>query len=713
MVYGFNALIPFSGMAGLNQIRKTRDTQEALLKESTVVKREAQYFKDNIGNVTNGDDLVDDTRLLRVALDAYGLGEEFSKKAYIRNILKSDLSDPTSAANRLTDPRWKAFARAFVKSEPSVPGPLNNDFASKMTARAYGNELGNYVSADVIAKMTTDSEAFRISMKNIKTADQLVNNKEALAFVKKAFGLGDTTKSKEEIVAILNQQNEYALNDDNSAKVPDEWKAARKMLSFFNESYTIGVDEGIKDVLPNSTKTIEKVISQSFKQALSEKMGYFDYQKKVDVFKESLGDYKNVDDFLSDTKSMNFIKEAYGLTADNSTDEQIKFYLTARSNNNIPAKWLDIRDKLGFTAEDVVPANHDLTDFKTALASYNSVDDLLADTDTLEKLKVGYELQYDTADLATIRTYLTSTDDNLVPSEWRDLRDGLGFHNGSAPPTSDVIDDFASLYNIATGTRGDLEEGVNVANIGEIIAQHKTNNVSYLSGIAKFERFQKEADHFALEIGFATNDIEVISDSRSLRFAMTAMGLESQSFDSFKAYRVLTGEQKLGNSPLDEKWKDFRENFSFSQSNNNLRTEEDGFADKIIDEYVDNSFIEAVGEQDPDMRLALYFDKRIQEVLKEPKIDEFGWFAIAGETPLATVFQTVFGLPSTFGQLDVDKQKDIYERRSASVLGAKSFTGLADKDKRDSFIQEFMLKSAFNNGLNGGNGNDILTLLGG
>jgi hypothetical protein len=61
------------------------------------------------------------------------------------------------------------------------------------------------------------------------------------------------------------------------------------------------------------------------------------------------------------------------------------------------------------------------------------------------------------------------------------------------------------------------------------------------------------------------------------------------------------------------------------------------------------------------MRLALYFDKRIQEIASTPTADTNGWFNVIGETPLATVFQTAFGLPSSFGNLNIDAQRDVYK----------------------------------------------------
>ncbi len=46
-------------------------------------------------------------------MKAYGLEDMTYAKAFMKQVLESDLSDPNSFANRLSDPRYKEFAAAF------------------------------------------------------------------------------------------------------------------------------------------------------------------------------------------------------------------------------------------------------------------------------------------------------------------------------------------------------------------------------------------------------------------------------------------------------------------------------------------------------------------------------------------------------------------------------------------------------------------------
>ena len=293
MFFNVSATVLTGGVAGLELLKSTREQQERLVRENTLVARETEYFKENIGNITSAEEFVDDTRLLRVALEAYGLGEELPKKAYIQNILESDLTDPSSAANRVSDPRWSAFAEAFIKSDVTVPGPLNSDFGARMSQRAYAVELTKYTSDSKIDKITADAETFRTAMAEIKTATQLVNNREALNFVKEAFGLTESTATNDEIVGYLNAFNEFKLNEDGSAVVPDEWKDVRSTLSFFNETYINGT-EVTTDKKPNSIATIEEVVLQRFRHELSVETGHYAYTQRQTDFENAMRGYTDV-----------------------------------------------------------------------------------------------------------------------------------------------------------------------------------------------------------------------------------------------------------------------------------------------------------------------------------------------------------------------------------------------------------------------------------
>src|SRR5262245_41840368 len=77
------------------------------------VKREAQYYRDNIGKVKSVDDLLNDRRLYTYAMQANGLEDMVYAKAFMRKVLESDLTDQDSFVRKLVDQRYLAFAKTF------------------------------------------------------------------------------------------------------------------------------------------------------------------------------------------------------------------------------------------------------------------------------------------------------------------------------------------------------------------------------------------------------------------------------------------------------------------------------------------------------------------------------------------------------------------------------------------------------------------------
>ncbi|MVO17909.1 DUF1217 domain-containing protein [Rhodobacteraceae bacterium CY05] len=109
----FQPIIPSDGIVGWNFLQATYDKQFETFTKDAVLQRETDYFMENIGNVKSAEDLVGDTRLLEVALDAFGLGEDVYKKAFVIKVLQDGTSADDALANKLGDDRYVKFSEAF------------------------------------------------------------------------------------------------------------------------------------------------------------------------------------------------------------------------------------------------------------------------------------------------------------------------------------------------------------------------------------------------------------------------------------------------------------------------------------------------------------------------------------------------------------------------------------------------------------------------
>lgn len=64
----FQPVIPYGGMAGWAFLQRTQSAQQEAFDDNPVIQRDTEYFLKNIGKISTAEDLVNDRRLLSVAL---------------------------------------------------------------------------------------------------------------------------------------------------------------------------------------------------------------------------------------------------------------------------------------------------------------------------------------------------------------------------------------------------------------------------------------------------------------------------------------------------------------------------------------------------------------------------------------------------------------------------------------------------------------------
>lgn len=118
---GFSPAVPFSGVPGWAFLNRTMPQQEAVHAQNSTMQRETTYFRENIGNITSAEQLVDDQVLLKVALGAFGLQDDQANKFFIQKILESSASDTSSLASKMSDQRYAALSQAFAFADREIP----------------------------------------------------------------------------------------------------------------------------------------------------------------------------------------------------------------------------------------------------------------------------------------------------------------------------------------------------------------------------------------------------------------------------------------------------------------------------------------------------------------------------------------------------------------------------------------------------------------
>ncbi|MHA3978336.1 DUF1217 domain-containing protein [Halovulum sp. GXIMD14794] len=128
----YQPVIPLSGIAGWSFLGRTQAAQMQSFEQSPQMARETEYFLENISAVTSAEELVQDRRLLAVALGAFGLGDEIGKTAFLQKILGEGTEDSEALANKFVDPRYAAFSRAFGFGDSGGPQVANAGFGKEI-----------------------------------------------------------------------------------------------------------------------------------------------------------------------------------------------------------------------------------------------------------------------------------------------------------------------------------------------------------------------------------------------------------------------------------------------------------------------------------------------------------------------------------------------------------------------------------------------------
>jgi len=219
------------------------------------VKRETDYYLANIGKVKTVDDFVNNTRLFNYAMKAFGLEDMTYAKAFMTKVLNEGVSDPDSFANKLTDPRYKAFAEAFNfaadKDSATTYVAAQNGVTDRYTLAAVQN--GVTPDNPVLQQQTQD---YLKQVVDVKSIDDFLNNDTVYTYAIKAFGLdaklGDKTFMRKILEGGVSDPNSFAnqQTDKNYAA----FAAAFDFAAHGDEATTYSVpEEGTVDAYMRQT----------------------------------------------------------------------------------------------------------------------------------------------------------------------------------------------------------------------------------------------------------------------------------------------------------------------------------------------------------------------------------------------------------------------------------------------------------------------------
>lgn len=242
-----------------------------------------------------------------------------------------------------------------------------------------------------------------------------------------------------------------------------------------------------------------------------------------------------------------------------------------------------------------------------------------------------------------------------------------------------------------------------------LVRTEATQKAAFEKGVT----LQRELDYFAEKIGAVESAADLVADRRLLKVALGAFGLEGEIDKKAFIRKVLESgsldPEALANRLTNKAFQKLAQTFGFGDSEGGA-VGGAGFAARITAAYKARAFEVAVGETSNDMRLAMNFRREAAELSAGEKGGS--WYAVIGSTPLRAVFEKAYGLPSSFGRLDVDRQRDILRDKTAALFGTSDLTAFADPANVQKVIDRFLARAQIEAGASATSGaSAALTLL--
>lgn len=206
----------------------------------------------------------------------------------------------------------------------------------------------------------------------------------------------------------------------------------------------------------------------------------------------------------------------------------------------------------------------------------------------------------------------------------------------------------------------------------------------------------RDETYFRDKIGKVKTAEQLVSDKRLLRIALTAFGLEADVNSKAFVQKILEGgtlkEGSLANKLADKQYQKFSAAFGFGDYST-PRTVISTFPDEILTQFRTRSFETAVGDQNNAYRLALNAEREVPALAAKTTSETSKWYSILGNTPLRNVFQTAFGLPSSFAAIDLDQQVSVMKERTRATFGKDSISQFSEPAKLEALVRRFLVRS--------------------
>jgi hypothetical protein len=194
------------------QIESNLTRSQAVEAADPTVKNATAYYTANIGKVTSISDFVNNYQLFSYAMTAYGLSDMTYAKGLMTKVLEGGITDSTSLANTMSDPRFKAFATAFDFTGQGAAAVVKSAAATTGTTSQYletslENDVGQTNQGVQLAVY------FQRKASSVTNVYGILGDAALLKVVQTAFGISSQTGGEDIDTQATTISNELNIKD--------------------------------------------------------------------------------------------------------------------------------------------------------------------------------------------------------------------------------------------------------------------------------------------------------------------------------------------------------------------------------------------------------------------------------------------------------------------------------------------------------------------
>jgi hypothetical protein len=179
-----------NSVQALQSAEKTETQQVKATAAQPAVKAAIAAFTTAVNSAKSVKQLLSNPAVMNVLLTANGMSDQIGYTALATQALTSNLSDPNSLANTLTDTRWQTLARTYNFQANGLKA-IQSPTVIASVASAYATATWQN-SQDSVTPGLSNALAFRSQASSITSVDQILGNQTLFDVATTALGIPQT-----------------------------------------------------------------------------------------------------------------------------------------------------------------------------------------------------------------------------------------------------------------------------------------------------------------------------------------------------------------------------------------------------------------------------------------------------------------------------------------------------------------------------------------